>query len=113
MTQHSTDLNRIFQALSDPTRRAMLVRLLAGPAPVTALAEPTGMALPTVMRHLSVLEDAALIRSTKKGRTRLCHACPDTIAATEHWLGAQRALWEGRADRLEALLATLEQEPPP
>ena len=113
MTQHSPDLNLIFQALSDPTRRAMLARLLEGPAPVTALAEPTGMALPTVMRHLSVLEEAELITSAKQGRVRLCHARPDTIAATEHWLSAQRAIWEGRADRLEALLATLEQEPPP
>lgn len=111
MTQHSTDLNRIFQALSDPTRRAMLARLLEGPAPVTALAGPTGMALPTVMRHLSVLEDADLIRSTKQGRIRLCHARPDTIVATERWLVAQRAIWEGRADRLEALLATLDPEP--
>lgn len=111
MTQHSPDLNRIFQALSDPTRRAMLSRLLEGPAPVTALAEPTGMALPTVMRHLSVLEEADLITSTKRGRTRLCQARPDTIAATEHWLCAQRTIWEGRADRLEALLATLDPEP--
>lgn len=112
MTQHSPDLNRIFQALSDPTRRAMLARLLLGPAPVTVLAEPTGMALPTVMRHLSVLEDAALISSSKQGRTRLCQVRPDTITATEHWLVAQRAIWEGRTDRLEALLATLETEPP-
>lgn len=113
MTQHSPDLNRIFQALSDPTRRAMLARLLKGPAPVTVLAEPTGMALPTVMRHLSVLENAALITSSKQGRIRLCHACPDMIQATEHWLCAQRAIWESRTDRLEALLATLDTEPPP
>ncbi|MGB8814447.1 MAG: metalloregulator ArsR/SmtB family transcription factor [Paracoccaceae bacterium] len=107
MTKHSPDLNLIFQALSDPTRRAMLARLMDGPAPVTTLAQPTGMALPTVMRHLSVLEEAGLIASVKQGRIRLCHARPETILATEHWLSTQRALWEGRADRLEAYVATL------
>ncbi|HEX9857132.1 MAG TPA: metalloregulator ArsR/SmtB family transcription factor [Paracoccaceae bacterium] len=110
MTRHAPDLTRIFQALADPTRRAMLARLMEGPAPVSALAQPTGMALPTVLRHLSVLEEAALIGSTKTGRIRLCHARPETLAATEHWLSAQRTLWEARTDRLEALLATLTPE---
>lgn len=112
MSKHSPDLDRIFQALSDPTRRAMLVRLLEGPAPVMELAQPTGMALPTVMRHLGVLEAAALITSHKSGRTRLCQANPTTLAATEHWLSAQRAAWEARTDRLEALLATLPKDTP-
>jgi DNA-binding transcriptional ArsR family regulator len=110
MAQHDPNLSRIFQALSDPTRRAMLSRLMEGPAPVTELARPTGMALPTVMRHLSVLEEAALILTEKTGRTRLCRARPATLEAAEHWLQAQKRLWEARTDRLEAFLATMEDE---
>jgi DNA-binding transcriptional ArsR family regulator len=107
MTKHDPDLSLIFQALSDPTRRAMLARLGQGAVPVSELARPTGLALPTVMRHLQVLEDAALISTVKTGRTRLCTARPETLAATSDWMIAQRALWEARTDRLEALLATL------
>lgn len=109
MAKHDPDLDRIFQALSDPTRRAMLARLGQGPVPVTELARPTGMALPTVMRHLSVLEDAALIQTRKQGRTRLCEARPETLEATMDWMAEQRALWEARTDRLEALLKTLQE----
>ena len=107
MAKYDPDLSRIFQALSDPTRRAMLSRLMQGAAPVTELARPTGMALPTVMRHLSVLEDAALISSEKTGRTRLCQAQPAAFAAVTTWLDLQRAIWEARTDRLEALALTL------
>jgi DNA-binding transcriptional ArsR family regulator len=107
MAKHDRDLDRIFQALSDPTRRAMLARLAEGAAAVGELARPTGMALPTILRHLSVLEEAGLIASEKSGRARLCHARPETLAAPLDWLVAQRALWQGRADRLEAYVATL------
>lgn len=110
MTHHDPDLSRIFRALADPTRRAMLERLLHGPASVGALAPPSGMALPTVLRHLSVLEDAALIATVKTGRTRMCRVCPETMATTEHWLSHQRAVWEARTDQLETLLATLDPE---
>lgn len=107
MAKHDPDLSLIFQALSDPTRRAMLAQLGQGAVPVSDLARPTGLALPTVMRHLSVLEDAALIRTEKTGRTRMCSARPETLAATADWLADQRALWEARTDRLEAYVATL------
>jgi DNA-binding transcriptional ArsR family regulator len=107
MAKHEPDLSLIFQALSDPTRRAILARLGQGAVPVSELARPTGLALPTVMRHLSVLEDAALIATVKTGRTRLCSARPETLAATLDWMETQRALWEARTDRLEALLASL------
>lgn len=110
MSLHDPDLSRVFQALSDPTRRGMIARLLEGPAPVSVLAEPTGMALPTVMRHLAVLEDAALIETHKRGRIRLCTLRPETLSGVEHWLSAQRAIWEARTDRLEALLETLEDD---
>lgn len=110
MSLHDPDLDRIFQALADPTRRAMLARLLEGPAPVSELAGPTGMALPTVLRHLGVMEEAGLISTAKQGRTRLCAVKAETLAATEHWLNRQRAIWEGRTDRLEALAMALEDE---
>ena len=110
MAKHDPNLDLIFQALSDPTRRAMLAQMGQGPQPVSALAEPTGMALPTILRHLSVLESAALIETEKTGRVRICRARPETLEATMDWMAQQRALWEARTDRLEALLATLQEE---
>jgi DNA-binding transcriptional ArsR family regulator len=107
MAKHDLNLDLIFQALSDPTRRAMLARLASGPIAVSDLARPTGMALPTIMRHLSVLEQAELITSEKSGRTRMCRAQPQTLGATMDWLSHQRAQWEARTDRLEAYVATL------
>ena len=107
MAKHYPNLDLIFQALSDPTRRAMLARLALGPVPLSELARPTGLALPTVMRHLSVLQDAALIASEKTGRTRMCRARPETMAATMGWMAEQRAIWEAWTDRLEADFATL------
>ena len=110
MAKHDPNLSLIFQALSDPTRRAMLERLGQGAVPVSELARPTGLALPTVMRHLQVLEEAALISTIKTGRTRLCSARPETLAATMDWMTEQRAQWEARTDRLEALLQTLAEK---
>lgn len=109
MAKHDLDINRIFKALSDPTRRSMLARLMAGPAAVGELARPTGMALPTVLRHLSVLEEAALIVTEKTGRSRQCHARLETLLAARGWLDAQHAIWEARTDRLEALALTLKE----
>jgi DNA-binding transcriptional ArsR family regulator len=109
MANHDPDLNLIFQALSDPTRRAMLAQLGKGAVPVSELARPTGLALPTVMRHLGVLQEAGLIETEKTGRTRMCRGRPETLAATADWLAEQRALWESRADRLEAYVMTLMQ----
>jgi DNA-binding transcriptional ArsR family regulator len=111
MAKHDPDLSLIFQALSDPTRRAMLAQLGQGAVPVSDLARPTGMALPTILRHLAVLESAALITTQKTGRTRMCHACPETLAATADWLADQRALWEARTDRLEDYLKSLQKGP--
>jgi DNA-binding transcriptional ArsR family regulator len=111
MTHHDADLTRVFKALADPTRRAMLARLMAGPVPVTELARPTGMATPTVMRHISVLQEAALIDSAKSGRTRMCRACPGTLAAIDGWLDHQRAIWHARTDRLAALALSLPDTP--
>ncbi len=112
MAKYDPNLSLIFQALSDPTRRAIMARLGQGAVPVSELARPTGLALPTVMRHLSVLEEAELITTVKTGRTRMCSARPETFAATMDWMAEQRALWEARTDRLEALLASMVDEKP-
>lgn len=89
----------------------MLAQLGKGAVPVGELARPTGLALPTVMRHLGgVLEEAQLIATEKTGRTRMCRARPETLAATADWLAEQRAIWEGRADRLEAYVMKLMQD---
>ena len=108
MAKHDPDLSLVFAALADPTRRGMVQRLSAGPAPVTELARPTGLRLPTVMRHLSVLEEAGLIESEKTGRTRICRAVPRVMTIAEAWLAERRTEWEARLDRLEAFLETME-----
>ena len=101
MAKHDPDLSRLFHALADPTRRSILTRLAEGPAPVTELASPTGLRLPTVMRHLSVLEEAGLIATAKDGRVRSCAIVPEALAPVRTWLDEQRAMWESRLDRLD------------
>lgn len=110
MAKHEPDLSSLFHALSDPTRRAILTRLAAGPAPVTELANPTGLRLPTVMRHLAVLEEAGLIETAKDGRVRTCAIVPAALLPVQGWLDAQRAIWEARLDRLDTYVATLMKE---
>ena len=102
MLNESTRLDRAFQALGDPTRRGMLARLVGGPASVSELARPLQMSLPAVLQHIQALEASGLLRTEKKGRVRTCSLEPDALAAAERWLARQRALWEGRADRLAA-----------
>ena len=106
MQQHSEHLNGIFQALADPTRRGVLGRLGKGPASVSELAEPFDMALPSFMKHIRFLEDSGLIRTRKEGRVRTCAIERKPFAAAEAWLSTQRALWEGRTDRLEQFAIT-------
>ena len=110
MAKHDPDLSRIFHALADPTRRQVLKRLAEGPAPVTALARPTGLRLPTVMRHLAVLEEAGLIASSKDGRVRSCVIVPEALAPVRTWLDEQRAVWEARLDRFDDYVITLVKE---
>jgi DNA-binding transcriptional ArsR family regulator len=104
MTQYDLELSRLFHALADPTRRAVLTRLAHSPAAITELAEPTGLSLPTVMRHLSVLEEAGLITTSKEGRIRTCALLPEALDPMRTWLDEQRALWEARLDRLDAFV---------
>jgi DNA-binding transcriptional ArsR family regulator len=101
MAKHDPDLSLLFHALSDPTRRAMLSQLAKGSATVSDLAAPTGLRLPTVMRHLAVLEEAGLIATTKGGRVRSCALVPEALEPMKGWIDEQRAIWEARLDRLD------------
>jgi DNA-binding transcriptional ArsR family regulator len=89
-------LNLFFGAMADPTRRAVIEHLASGPASVSALHAPHKMALPTFMRHLSVLEESGIVRSIKKGRVRTCHLAPAPLVEVQGWLAWQRTLWESR-----------------
>ena len=86
MAKHDPHLDLLFHALSDPTRRMMLNRLAKGPAPVTELAGPTGLKLPTILRHLSVLEAAGLVATQKDGRVRSCAFQPKALQPMTAWL---------------------------
>ena len=110
MANHDPDLSRLFHALADPTRRSILTRLAEGPAPVTELATPTGLRLPTVMRHLSVLEETGLIATSKDGRVRSCAFVPEALAPMRTWLDEQHAVWESRLDRLDTYVTTLMED---
>jgi DNA-binding transcriptional ArsR family regulator len=110
MLNESTSLDLAFQALSDPTRRGMLARLSRGPASVSELALPFAISLPAVMQHLHLLETSGLVRSEKKGRIRTCRIEPRALAGAEGWIAEQRALWEGRLDRLEDYLETMKSK---
>jgi len=98
------NLDLTFKTLADPTRRAVLARLTSGPAPVTDLAAPFDMALPSFMQHVRLLEDAGLVTTQKQGRTRICSLQPDALAEVENWLNRQRSAWNARFDRLETYL---------
>lgn len=100
-------LNSAFQALADPTRRAIVERLTQEPASVSQLAKPLAMSLPAVMQHLSVLEASGLVRSAKAGRVRTCRINPEALSLAEQWINARRREWERRLDRLGDYLATL------
>jgi len=112
MLNQETALNLVFQALSDPTRRAMVERLSRGPATVGEMAEPFDMSLPAVMQHLSVLEASGLVRSEKIGRVRSCRIEPKTLSSAEHWIRERRSIWERRLDRLGDFLKEQDDEKP-
>jgi len=110
MLKRSIDLNRLFNALADPTRRAVMERLSRGPAPVSELAKPFPMSLPATMQHIAVLESAGLVRSEKVGRVRTVSINAGALSRAEHWINARRTQWERRLDRLGGYLATLPKE---
>ena len=102
MENFGASLDSAFHALADPTRRAVIHRLLKGPTAVKELAEPFAIGLPAFLKHLRVLEDSGLIATAKSGRVRTCSVRPDRLLEAESWLAEQRALWDAGADRLAA-----------
>jgi DNA-binding transcriptional ArsR family regulator len=99
------DIDRILQALADPTRRRIVERLGDGPASVTTLAAPLPMSLPAVVQHLQVLENCGLVASEKVGRVRTCRLDLDRLGSVQDWIDARRRSWERRLDRLGDVLA--------
>lgn len=100
----NTELNGIFGALADPTRRAILERLRGGRATVSELADPFDMTVQGISKHLKRLEAAGLIRQEKEGREVWCELVPDPMLSASSWLDEQRTFWERRLDRLEDVL---------
>jgi DNA-binding transcriptional ArsR family regulator len=105
MNSQQLAVDRVFHALGDPTRRAMIEKLSHGPVSVSTLAGPLDMTLAAVVQHLQILEQSGLARSEKVGRVRTCQIEPKGFALIEKWIADRRTLWESRFDRLGALLA--------
>ncbi len=105
MVQHSAnDLDAVFSALGDPTRRAILATLMLGDAKVSDLAGPTAMSLTGLSKHVKVLADAGLITHEKRGRERICRLEPKTMQQAADWIEQYRRFWEDQLDRLAAFL---------
>jgi DNA-binding transcriptional ArsR family regulator len=111
LLNQALELDQVFQALADPSRREMVERLSRGPASVSELAEPLPMSLPGVVQHLAVLEESGLVRSEKVGRVRNCRIEADALRRAERWISERRALWERRLDRLGDYLAEQTDQP--
>jgi DNA-binding transcriptional ArsR family regulator len=110
MPNQSVLMNQVFQALADPTRRAVIERLGSGPAAMSELAQPFDMALPSFAQHLDVLENCGLVRSSKTGRVRTYKLAPARLQVAEHWMARQRALWNQRLDQLDDVLQQMKKE---
>lgn len=104
MLSHRTQVGRVFHALGDPTRRAIVERLSTGAVSVTSLAKPLDITVAAVVQHLQVLERSGLVRTTKVGRVRTCRIEPKGLTIAERWIEQRRSQWERRLDRLGALL---------
>jgi DNA-binding transcriptional ArsR family regulator len=111
VANHSGELDGVLTALADPTRRGVIRRLGRGPASVGDLAREFPMTLPSFMKHVRMLEGTGLIDTVKSGRVRTCVLRRDRLVLVDDWLEEQRSIWEGRADRLEALVTQTETEP--
>ena len=110
MPNQTAQLTLVFQALADPTRRAVVERLSRGPTATSELAQPFKMALPSFLQHLEVLHKCGLVQSRKSGRVRTYELAPDTLKAAEEWMATQRTLWERRLDRLDSFLEDLKEQ---
>ena len=104
MVQSLAALDRLYSALADRSRRAMISRLARGPASVSELAKPMKMSLPAVVKHLALLEESGFVVSRKVGRVRTCRIDPKRLRAAQAWLAEQRGIWEVRFDRMDAFL---------
>jgi DNA-binding transcriptional ArsR family regulator len=111
MLHDSAQLDLMFQALSDPARRGMVMRLCGGPTSVSELAKPLAMSMSAVVQHLGVLEASGLVKSEKSGRVRTCRIEPKALRSVEQWISERRTMWEGRLDRLGDYLAAHQEEP--
>jgi DNA-binding transcriptional ArsR family regulator len=110
MPNQSALMNQVFQALADPTRRAVIERLGRGPAAMTELAQPFDMALPSFAQHLNVLENCGLVRSSKTGRVRTYQLAPAPFRVAENWMARQHAIWNQRLDQLDEVLQQMKKE---
>ena len=108
-SQNPRPIDGIFRALADPTRRRVVERLNKSPASVSELAVPFGMALPSFIEHLKVLEGCGLVQSQKAGRVRTYSLSPEPLKLAENWLAEQRALWERRLDQFDAYVMNLKE----
>ena len=113
MLDHSSQLNSIFHALADPTRRAIVEQLGAGPQSVSAIARPLDMTLAAVVQHVQLLEECHLISTLKQGRVRTCQIRPETLKTLEGWLNQRRLQWQQHFDRLAAVLDEEARKPKP
>ena len=105
MTSQRANIDRVFHALGDLMRRAIVEKLSHGPITVSHLAKPLEITLAAVVQHVQVLEKSGLVRTTKVGRVRTCRMEPAGLSIAEQWIGERRSLWERRLDRLGTLLA--------
>ena len=105
-------LNATFAALSDPTRRAIVARLVSGEASVSELAEPHAMSLPAISKHLRVLESARLVRRDRRGRVRKCRLLPDPLREAETWIAVYRQFWDQQLAGLATYLRAAYPQPP-
>ena len=110
MTRRKIDIDRVFHALGDPTRRAIVERLSRGPSSVSHLAAPLAITLAAVVQHLQILEESGLVRTEKAGRVRTCQLEPAVFSSAEQWFAGIRSEWERRLDRLADFLEQDEEK---
>lgn len=106
MRARGANIDRVFHALSDPTRRAILEKLSQGPISVSAIAAPLAITLAAVVQHLQILQASQLVHTEKVGRVRTCRIESAGLSIAEQWIGERRATWEKRLDRLGDLLTS-------
>jgi DNA-binding transcriptional ArsR family regulator len=102
---NNSAVDRVFYALAEPMRRALVERLSAGPMSVSDLAQPFEVTLAAIVQHIQVLEESGVVRSEKVGRVRTCRLEPEGLKLAERWISERRSLWERRLDRLRELLS--------